>query len=35
MRTVETCRGEGTSGAGGAGVILDEPRERSEPRRER
>jgi len=34
MRTVEACR-DGTTGAGGAGVILDEPRERREPRRER
>jgi len=34
MRSVEACR-DGTTGAGGAGVILDEPRERSEPRRER
>ena len=35
MRSVEACRGEGTSGAGGAGVILDEPRERDQPRRDR
>ena len=34
MRTVEACR-DGTTGAGASGVILDEPRERNEQRRER